>query len=281
MIPAIYNKYIGKLTCAYMSDIFVDEYGTPRVMAKRTQEREKYLFKGLGNGRDPILIECPPDVLVLEFEGERLLNEEIIRASVRRIRSYNLDYCIADHGGKSPYIYLFNLIGLPAGFEAHAKKILAKKFVPHKYLSLLDLSNLGKTLVPIIGRPHWKPCYNGSIHKRVKGKWPEVHYNPVGEFCEDFYTPPSPKAVGEYDSELKRIKERVLLSKLLKSYGLDTSRNPTRCLWHEKGARCFSFDDRKGLWNCFHCGRSGNVFQFIMEQEKCGFVEAKKKSMNL
>jgi len=71
---------------------------------------------------------------------------------------------------------------------------------------------------------------------------------------------------------------KPILSSVLKTSGINISRNPTNCIWHaSKGGKCFSFDDAKGLWHCFHCGKSGDVIKFVMERDSCNFKEACKK----
>ena len=268
----LYNRYIGKITCAYKEDVYLDREGHSRIGAKRTKERERYLFQGFDKGRDPVLIECPSDVLVLEFEGERSVNKAMIRVIELNLKRLKLDFCIVDHKGTSPYIYVWNLKGLPEGYEAEAKKHIARKLIPQ-----LDFSNLGKTLIPVIGLPHWKQKYNGTVHKIIRGKDPTRHENSVDKLLEDFVKPALKKIVEE-DPECRDIKSSIRLSDVLQRYGMDISRNPTQCLWHHsKGGRCFSFDDVKGVWHCFHCCKSGNVFQFIMEQEGCDFGTAKRK----
>jgi hypothetical protein len=281
MNTSIYQKYIGKLTCAYKEDIIIDAQGTARVIAKRTQEREKYLFRGFGHKRDPVLIECPPDLLAIEFEEERSLNISIIWAVEQNARTHGLDYCIADHGGRSPYLYLANLHGLPLGHEHQAKKFLAKILVPKRYHDLLDLSNLGKTLIPIIGLPHWKPKYHGAVHRIIRGRPLEEHFNPIGSLLADFERP-RPKAIDDQDEECWKLKSAVPLSDVLRRYGVDTNRNPTSCLWHpSRGGKCLSYNNKKGLWHCFHCTKGGDLFSFIIEQEGCSFVEAKEKVKGL
>src|SRR3990167_1378495 len=141
----IYDKYKGRITCAYKKDIIIDEEGNARVTAQRTKHREEYIFYELNE--EVVLIECPKDVLAIEFEGERSINEEILNQVEKNVRKHSLDYCIVDHGGTSPYLYLFNLLDLPEGYEYEAKKFLALKLVPEKYHSLLDVTNLGKTLI--------------------------------------------------------------------------------------------------------------------------------------
>ena len=273
-----YNKYIGKVTCAYKEDIYIDNRGISCIGAKRTLNRDKYLFSGFGKGKDPILIECPKDMLVMEFESERAVNEAMVKVIELNLKRLKMDYCIVDHGGVSPYVYIWNLKGLPNGFEREAKIHIAQKLIPR-----LDLTNLGKTLIPVIGAPHWKEKYNRSIHKIVEGKNPKFHNNPVGHLLNDFKTPVTrPKKTSDPDPECRQIKSSVKLSDVLSRYGMDTSRNPTKCLWHEsKSGRCFRFDDEKGVWNCWNCGRSGNVFHFIMEQERCSFPEAKRKTIEI
>ena len=200
----------------------------------------------------------------------------MIKAIELNLKRLKLDYCIVDHGGTSPYIYVWNLKNLPEGYEREAKKHIAKKLIPS-----LDLSNLGKTLIPVIGAPHWKPKYNGAVHRIVRGKDPVLHHNPVDELLEDFVKP-APKRTAETDTECRDIKSTLVLSDVLRKYGMDVSQNPTKCLWHDsRGGRCFSFDDSKGVWHCFHCDKSGNLFGFIMEQEQCDFIAAKEKAADL
>lgn len=80
----------------------------------------------------------------------------------------------------------------------------------------------------------------------------------------------------EKDPLLKEIKEKVTMSKLLQHYGIDTSNNPTSCLWHtSQKDKCLSFDDN--TYYCFHCLETGNVFHFMMKQENCDFLTAKRK----
>lgn len=64
---------------------------------------------------------------------------------------------------------------------------------------------------------------------------------------------------------------------VLSQYGVDTSKNPTSCPWHNsKSGKCFSWCENKQLFNCFHCGKGGDVISFIQEHEDCSFSEACK-----
>lgn len=84
----------------------------------------------------------------------------------------------------------------------------------------------------------------------------------------------------ETDSIIVEIKKKINLKDVMKYYGMDLSKNPTKCLFHtSKGEKSFSYDD--DVWNCFNCDRSGNMFYLVMEMEKCSFAKAKLTLMFL
>jgi DNA primase len=49
-----------------------------------------------------------------------------------------------------------------------------------------------------------------------------------------------------------------------------------RCPFHEERTPSFSVSQEKGVYHCFGCGKSGNVFNFIMEKDNVTFYEALK-----
>lgn len=72
--------------------------------------------------------------------------------------------------------------------------------------------------------------------------------------------------------------EKPELVSILAKYGVDISKNPTQCLWHDSmGGKCFSFSKEKQLFHCFHCNKSGDVISFIMEHKNIDFVTACKE----
>lgn len=78
------------------------------------------------------------------------------------------------------------------------------------------------------------------------------------------------------DETVIKIKKNVSVRDKLQSYGIDTSRNPTKCPMHgSKGGKCLSFTNE--LWHCFHCDKGGDVFSLVMEHEGTDFVSAKHK----
>ena len=48
------------------------------------------------------------------------------------------------------------------------------------------------------------------------------------------------------------------------------------CPFHNEKTPSFSVDPQKQLYHCFGCGEGGNVFNFIMAQERLDFIEAVK-----
>lgn len=49
-----------------------------------------------------------------------------------------------------------------------------------------------------------------------------------------------------------------------------------RCPFHEERSPSFSVSQEKGVYHCFGCGKSGNVFTFVMETEHVTFFDAVK-----
>ena len=47
-----------------------------------------------------------------------------------------------------------------------------------------------------------------------------------------------------------------------------------RCPFHEERTPSFSVSQEKGVYHCFGCGKSGNVFNFIMDKDNVTFYDA-------
>jgi len=50
-----------------------------------------------------------------------------------------------------------------------------------------------------------------------------------------------------------------------------------RCPFHEERTPSFSVSQEKGVYHCFGCGKSGNVFTFLMEMQNISFFDAAKE----
>ncbi len=272
-----YGKYSGDITCAYKEDIKLGEDGKEKCYAKRTQNKEKYTFEKLDE--DVILIECPKDVLAIEFEKEsqdkdkdKVSGDKIkewIDKTCQKADDLNLDYCVADHGGTSPWFYMFNIRNLIEGEEKDCKKEMARKLVPKESWRFIDKSNFGSTLIPIINRPHWKfNKYGGAMHKLKKGKSPSKHKNKVPDpiLQKLFHDKVKNLRTVDYKNghkvNLDSINVRdVISSSSLKKRGNEyQGPNP----WHGSSTGMnFCINTKKNVWHCFRHNAGGSVAKAI------------------
>lgn len=80
------------------------------------------------------------------------------------------------------------------------------------------------------------------------------------------------------DDSVDKIKSSFKISDLLSDKGISTSKNPTGCPLHSsKGGKCFSFDDSRGIWHCFHCEESGDVLTLYQKVHNKSFIDSKKE----
>jgi len=49
-----------------------------------------------------------------------------------------------------------------------------------------------------------------------------------------------------------------------------------RCPFHEERTPSFSVSQEKGVYHCFGCGKSGNIFTFVMDIDNVSFMDAAK-----
>lgn len=79
------------------------------------------------------------------------------------------------------------------------------------------------------------------------------------------------------ESTIAQVSDRSILSEIASSYfPLKKKGNQFWgcCPFHHERSPSFAINDDKGLWKCWGCGKSGNVFGFIMEIERVSFPES-------
>lgn len=160
---------------------FIDSGGEPRP----NQDKIKH-YQDIGYSEDIVLWIPPKDCLRMEFESTPEENRRWITEIESSAKSLGYDYCVTEHrNAKSPYFNMFNIKGIPLNEDNHlAKMMLIEQLCPSKKArDSLDKSNIGWTLSPVIGNPHWKPKYNGAVHAIVRGIPPTEHNN---EFPKKF-----------------------------------------------------------------------------------------------
>lgn len=82
---------------------------------------------------------------------------------------------------------------------------------------------------------------------------------------------------------LEQIKERLSIVEVASRY-LNLNRKGDRhwalCPFHTEKTPSFTVNEEKGFYHCFGCGKSGSIFDFVMEMEKLNFPEAVEKLAN-
>lgn len=282
-----YNRYVGKVSCAFKDDIYLDS-GTARVKAKRTQEPEKYTFRGLKDdcSDNVVLIETPQDCVPIEFEThDNTIDKKTVplsqvkqwvRQTADKCKQLGFDYCIVSHGGTSDYIYLFGVNGFIEGREKECRELLVDTIIPLESRDFVDRSNLSnRHLIPIIGRPHWKPKYKGAIHDILEGKNPDKHNNEKASkaMLKAFSDKAKPEAETSKERHIDRASDidDMSLSSILSLASLKESvngeyygQNP----WHgSTSGGNFWVNTSKNSWHCFRCRAGGGPAKAIALEE--------------
>jgi P4 family phage/plasmid primase-like protien len=88
-----------------------------------------------------------------------------------------------------------------------------------------------------------------------------------------------PKGIST-DDFLDVLKTSISMEEVLNSFGVDTSKNPTECPFHNsRGGKCLGFNYETA--HCFHCDGSWNIFSLVKEMKKCDFREALQYLANI
>ncbi len=172
----IAKQILDKYATAILRDSAIHEKnGVSIPNLKRTEDYNSSKYN-----KDIVLWIPPKDCIRLEFEHDDYdVNLRCIRECECALKPFGLDYCITEHeGGKSPYVNVFNLKGIPVNEDNPlAKNLLVDLIASNVVKEGLDRSNLGWTYSPVIEHPHWKKKYKGAIHKVIRGKNPVEHEN--------------------------------------------------------------------------------------------------------
>ena len=78
----------------------------------------------------------------------------------------------------------------------------------------------------------------------------------------------------------RQIKEHLTARQVVELYGFHPDRGGyIQCPFHagDNHGSLKVYDGDKSGWHCFGCGKSGTVIDFVMEMERCSFVDALKK----
>jgi len=147
--------------------IWINKDGQPQVK----NEPEKYTPEDYDE--NIVLQVAPKDAIIIEFEDTPEKNKRFIAEMEESCRSLGIEYCVTSHNGKSDYLRIYNIKGIPVNYDNKiAKDLLIETLISSGAREQLDKTNLGWTLSPVIGHSHWKPKYKGTIHKIIRGIHP-------------------------------------------------------------------------------------------------------------
>ena len=83
------------------------------------------------------------------------------------------------------------------------------------------------------------------------------------------------------ETEIEQIKANIDLVDFVRSRGIKLKKLGNnfigRCPFHEEENDSFTVTPSKNLWNCFGCGRAGNVIQLVQFLDNISFPEAVAK----
>jgi DNA primase len=82
-----------------------------------------------------------------------------------------------------------------------------------------------------------------------------------------------------FDTALKdNLKSTVDITALFHHFGVQLTKKGKsyigNCPWHDDSTPSLSVDKTKGLYNCFGCGESGDIFTLVEKMKGCTFPEA-------
>lgn len=173
-------------------------------------------------------------------------------------------------GKKLPHLYYLDPEGQPAPF----------KLLDENKDTILDVQGIGKQVVG----PGSK-LTNGGVYEIAEDM--EITTYPISAlkalFDAKLQTPRTtnhyPRTSQGYEDNARKVKDALNFKSVIATLGVDVSKNPTSCpLGHSsKGGKCFSWNDKEGLWKCFHCDEGGDLFTLYEKKKGVDFKTALKE----
>lgn len=83
------------------------------------------------------------------------------------------------------------------------------------------------------------------------------------------------------DEQIEEIRAKIDIADLVTSYGFQLKHKGSElwccCPFHQEKTPSFKVNSSKGIYHCFGCGESGDIFSFVQKQEGLSFMEAVHK----
>lgn len=117
-------------------------------------KEDKYTYQGVIADSDRLRTVLPNEIII-EFDGEEDENERLLGEVIRRLHG-NYTFCVYYHGGRSPHIHIYNILGLELlgkDKRQQYKRLFLNKYAPY---DSVDTTLAGDHLVALEFKPHFK-----------------------------------------------------------------------------------------------------------------------------
>jgi len=167
-------------------------------------------------------------------------------------------------GQKSPHLHVKEIRYLDLEGEKlqKYKKLFLIKYTPREYSEFLDLQLAGKHRIAEENKFHYKY----KTIKKLLNTWNEDKENYVElELIER--AKQTEKRKRSFNKEVlgitSKIAEKISIIDIALKYGIKVRGKMALCPFHADKNPSLSFDDNRGLFNCFGCNTKGNIIDFI------------------
>ena len=200
-------------------------------------------------------------------EREKWIEETIIS-----LEKENIGYDLHDHKGKCPHLTIY----LDRDATKEEKEAIVSCYVPKESWEFVDTSLYGVHLIAVPYTEHWK---YGTIKELVKSggglivNVDDVKFKPI---INDNNKEEYQISVGGITA---KIVSRIKISDLAVEYGAKKGKGSKlyHCCLHHDENPSLSLNDKRGLFKCFGCNKSGNIIDLVMGAEHISKDDAIKK----
>lgn len=142
-------------------------------------------------------------------------------------------------------------------------KVLSKKLLWH--FKAIDLFNALNKAIEAACDEQYRA--NKILHHN-KNKVIGTYFKDSQDYGTEYIKKEQKKQETAYIGNLsKEINAKLKITEVASSYGLNLKGTMCRCPFHNDKTPSLSFTDSLNLFNCFGCGKKGNLIKFIQLME--------------
>ena len=230
------------------------------------------------------MIEINPDEIVGELDEHSKINpnkssfkEERgiwTELAIKKMKDESANFSKYNHDGKSKHIHLkANRAATP-----EEKAAILRYYFPEASWEFIDTSLCSNHLIAVPDAKHWKYGTIKTLEEENKGSIINVDDEKFKPYIEI-------KEVKEFEGQktsgvTAEIVKNIKITDLAIEFGAVKGKSTDNyhcCFHHPDKDPSLSLDDKRGWYNCFGCGRSGNIVDFLSEAEHISKEEAVKR----